>query len=105
MSGGIAYIWDPNKVAERYINHGMVSVEYLIYDEDISELHWMVQKHFEHTGSKRAEYILNNWSTEKDNFWKIIPEEYQKALAQLAKEQQAAVGTGGVVVEGEVVHG
>jgi glutamate synthase domain-containing protein 3 len=36
MSGGIAYIWDPNKVAERYINHGMVSVEYLIYDEDIS---------------------------------------------------------------------
>jgi glutamate synthase (NADPH) large chain len=91
MSGGIAYIWDPNKVAEKYINHEMVSVEYLIYDEDIAELHGMVQKHFEYTGSKRAEYILNNWSHEKDNFWKIIPEEYRKALAKLAKELEESI--------------
>ncbi len=88
MSGGIAYVWDPNKVAEKYINHGMVDVEYLIYDEDIAEVYSMVQKHFEYTGSKRAEYILQNWSTEKDNFWKIIPDEYRKALAKLAKEKE-----------------
>ncbi len=90
MSGGIGYLWDPHKEAEKYINHEMVSVEYLIYDEDIAEVFEMVKKHCDYTGSKRAEYILNNWSHEKDNFWKVIPEEYRKALAKLAKEQQEA---------------
>ncbi len=105
MSGGIAYIWDPNKVAERYINHGMVDVEYLIYDEDIAEVYSMVQKHFDYTGSKRAEYILKNWSTEKDNFWKIIPDEYRKALAKLAKEKETVTALAKDPVEREVVNG
>ncbi len=89
MSGGIAYIWDPNKDANKYINHEMVDVEYLIYDEDIAEVHELVQNHLKYTASKRAEYILNNWSQEKENFWKIIPGEYKKALAILAKEKEA----------------
>ena len=105
MSGGIAYVWDPNKVAEKYINHGMVDVEYLIYDEDIAEVHNMVQKHFDYTGSKRAEHILQNWSTEKDNFWKIIPDEYRKALAKLAKEKETVTVLTKEPAEGVVVHG
>ncbi|HUI30470.1 MAG TPA: glutamate synthase large subunit [Candidatus Acidoferrales bacterium] len=105
MSGGIAYVWDPNKVAEKYINHGMVDVEYLIYDEDIAEVHNMVQKHFDYTGSKRAEHILQNWSTEKDNFWKIIPDEYRKALAKLAKEKETVTVLTKEPVEGAIVNG
>jgi glutamate synthase domain-containing protein 2/glutamate synthase domain-containing protein 1/glutamate synthase domain-containing protein 3 len=105
MSGGVAYVWDPNKDAEKYINHGMVDVEYLIYDEDISGLHEMVQKHFEYTGSKRAKLILDNWSHEKDNFWKIIPDEYRKALAKLAEEQKVAGRMKKESEEAEVVNG
>ena len=105
MSGGIAYVWDPNKVAEKCINHGMVNVEYLIYDEDIAEVYNMVQKHFEYTGSKRAEHILKHWSTEKDNFWKIIPDEYRKALAKLAKERETETPLAADAKEGVVVHG
>ncbi|MFZ1082649.1 MAG: glutamate synthase large subunit [Candidatus Kryptoniota bacterium] len=105
MSGGIAYTWDPNKVAEKYINHGMVDVEYLIYDEDIAEVYSMVRKHFDYTGSKRAEYILQNWSTEKDNFWKIIPDEYRKALAKLAKAKETVTVLAKDRVESEVVNG
>ena len=105
MSGGIAYIWDPNKIAEKYINHGMVDVEYLIYDEDMAEVYNMVQKHFDHTGSKRAEHILQNWSTEKDNFWKIIPDEYRKALAKLAKEKETVTTLAKDVAEGAIVNG
>jgi glutamate synthase (NADPH) large chain len=89
MSGGIAYIWDPKKDANKYINHDMVDVEYLIYDEDIAEVYNLVQNHFKYTSSKRAGFILNNWSQEKDNFWKIIPGEYKKALAILAKEKES----------------
>ncbi len=105
MSGGIAYVWDPSKVAEKYINHGMVDVEYLIYDEDIAEVYSMVQKHFDYTGSKRAGNILKNWSTEKDNFWKIIPDEYRKALAKLAKEKETVTVLTNEPVEGAIVNG
>jgi glutamate synthase domain-containing protein 3 len=87
MSGGIAYIWDPSKEANKYINHEMVDVEYLIYDEDAAEVKLMIENHFRHTNSKRAEYILFNWDKERENFWKIIPGEYKKALAKLAKEE------------------
>jgi glutamate synthase domain-containing protein 2/glutamate synthase domain-containing protein 1/glutamate synthase domain-containing protein 3 len=87
MSGGIAYIWDPNKEAINKINRTMVDVEYLIYDEDISELLGFVETHLLNTGSKRAEFILENWVTEKDNFWKVISREYKKALIKLAKEE------------------
>ncbi len=88
MSGGIAYIWDTKKVANKYINHEMVDVEYLVYDEDIAEVYEMVSSYFKYTGSKRAEHILKNWTTEKENFWKIIPGEYKRALAILAKEKE-----------------
>ncbi len=105
MSGGIAYVWDPAKEAEKCINHGMVSVEYLIYDEDISELHEMIKKHYEFTGSARAKLILENWSTERDNFWKVIPVEYMKALSALAKEKEEAVPARKASAETEAVNG
>jgi len=105
MSGGIAYIWDPSREANKYINHGMVDVEYLIYDEDVEEVHNLILKHFDYTGSKRAEHILNNWSVEKDNFWKVIPGEYKKALAKLAKERGEKKISANENVVKEVLHG
>jgi glutamate synthase domain-containing protein 3 len=85
MSGGIAYIWDPSKDAIKFINPGMVDIEYMIYDEDIDEVKSLLTKHLKYTGSKRADTILENWSKQKDNFWKVIPREYKKALADQLK--------------------
>ncbi len=85
MSGGIAYVWDPRKTLNVYINHEMVDVEYLVNEDDINEVHRLIKNHMEHTNSKRAEYILNNWLMEKENFWKVIPGEYKKALLKLQK--------------------
>jgi len=85
MSGGIAYIWDPSKDAIKFINPGMVDIEYMIYDEDIDEVKSLLTKHLKYTQSKRADNILENWSKQKDNFWKVIPREYKKALADQVK--------------------
>jgi glutamate synthase domain-containing protein 3 len=85
MSGGIAYIWDPSKDGIKYINPGMVDIEYLIYDEDIEEVKSLITKHLKYTGSKRADFIIENWTKQKDNFWKIIPGEYKKALVNQTK--------------------
>jgi glutamate synthase domain-containing protein 2/glutamate synthase domain-containing protein 1/glutamate synthase domain-containing protein 3 len=104
MSGGVAYIWDPSKEINKYVNHELVDVEYLVYEEDAAEIFDMVSKHYRYTGSKRAEYILQNWDKEKDNFWKIISGEYKKALAKIAKEE-AEKATGKEVEMEEVLHG
>jgi glutamate synthase domain-containing protein 3 len=100
MSGGIAYIWDPQRDSDKKVNHGMVDIEYLIYDDDKNEVHKMIRKHFENTGSKRAEFILENWENEKENFWKVIPDEYKKALAKIEKEEAEKL-----LAEKELVNG
>lgn len=105
MSGGIAYIWDRSKDANKYINHEMVDVEYLIKEEDVTEVHDLIQKHFEYTGSKRAEHILERWEKEKEHFWKIIPGEYKKALARMEKEAIAKKVLNNDTVLDEVHHG
>ena len=87
MSGGVAYVWDPEKVFPKYLNQEMVDLEYLIYEEDVNELHQMIKNHYLYTKSKRAEHILNSWEYEKDNFWKVISGEYKKALLKLSKEK------------------
>ncbi len=89
MSGGVAYVWDPTQVFLKYLNQELVDVEYLVYDEDIQEVHDLVNKHFKYTGSKRAELILNAWENEKEHFWKVISGEYKKALAKLSQETSA----------------
>lgn len=86
MSGGIAYIYDPSREADKKINHSLVDVEYLIYEDDMYEVYGLIKKHYDFTNSKRAKYILDNWNQQKDNFWKVISKEYKKALAKLAKE-------------------
>ena len=86
MSGGIAYVWDPKKEFIKYTNQEMIDIEYLIHDEDVSEVYMLVKNHYKYTNSLRAKYILNHWDYEKDNFWKVISGEYKKALQQLAKE-------------------
>jgi glutamate synthase (NADPH) large chain len=105
MSGGIAYIWDPSREGNKYINHALVDVEYLIYEEDVEEVKRMVTNHFEYTGSKRAEYILKNWSVEKENFWKVIPGEYKKALTKMAKDNAAKKADSKKNIKKEVPNG
>jgi glutamate synthase (ferredoxin) len=33
----------------------------------------MIERHFELTGSERADEILGNWEVEKEKFWQIYP--------------------------------
>ena len=88
MSGGVAYVWDPEKTFDRYINHRLVDIEYLVHDEDIEEVYSSIKNHHKLYWFKKGQgLILENWEKEKDNFWKIISGEYKKAAAKLAKRK------------------
>jgi glutamate synthase domain-containing protein 3 len=87
MSGGIAYVWDPDKVFHKLINSEMVDMDALTEKADIAELTNMITRHRDYTGSARAEFILNNWEKQKANFIKVIPGDYKLALQRIEEEK------------------
>jgi glutamate synthase domain-containing protein 2/glutamate synthase domain-containing protein 1/glutamate synthase domain-containing protein 3 len=80
MSGGIAYVYDPEQTFDLRCNLEMVDLEPMFLDEDINKLKGMIQKHYEHTNSKKAKELLDNWERTKNLFVKVIPMEYRAAL-------------------------
>ena len=85
MSGGVAYLYDPNDNIEPDINMEMIDIEPMENAEDISELRNMISRHVEYTGSKIGAAILENWGEEFPRFRKIIPIKYREVLRQRAE--------------------
>jgi glutamate synthase (NADPH/NADH) large chain len=79
MSGGFAYVWDPDRSLWARMNHDMVDID-RIDDEDRAWLRDVVSMHMELTGSPVAEHILSNWWLSVDRFTKIFPKDYKRVL-------------------------
>jgi glutamate synthase (NADPH) large chain len=86
MSGGIAYIWDPNDEFLINCNMGMVELEKVESDEDAAELRELIEKHRDFTGSTVANHLLANWEDVLPQFVKVMPTDYKRVL----EEQKAA---------------
>ena len=87
MSGGIAYVWDPDGHFRPRVNMEMVELESLD-DGDAEYVRSRIGKHVEHTGSTRGRAILDAWSKERGRFVKVMPTDYKRALAELARLQE-----------------
>ncbi|WP_323029302.1 glutamate synthase-related protein [Castellaniella defragrans] len=110
MSGGIAYVWDPEQVFARRCNTGMVRLDPMETDEaqrqagepqfwhslersgaretDEAIVRRLVENHFRHTGSFRAREILEDWNQARRAFVKVTPIEYRRALGELWQAAQ-----------------
>ncbi len=87
MSGGIAYVYDPeNKFTNGLCNTESIEFEEIIA-EDAADLKSMIKKHVAFTNSNRGKEILANWETSLDNFVRIMPTEYKRALKRLETEE------------------
>ncbi len=100
MSGGIAYVYDEDSSFVSYCNTAMVKLEPLLteveQDAKVARDIWhmgradeaiakgFIQNHARLTGSARAQQILANWATARSKFVKVFPNEYRRALAELA---------------------
>jgi glutamate synthase (NADPH/NADH) large chain len=116
MSGGIAYVLDEDGSFESRCNMAMVELEPIPEEAEIAErefgqdleshgrvdiedltsgdaerLRRLIANHARYTGSRRAEQILANWATYRPMFRKVMPVEFRRALAELAKEKAAAM--------------
>jgi glutamate synthase (NADPH/NADH) large chain len=88
MSGGIAYVYDPEGRFASLVNYEMVELEPLA-DEDREWLRATIEKHRETTGSDVADRVLSQWESEVACFRKVMPQDYKRVLTVM-KEASAA---------------
>ena len=87
MSGGIAYVYDPeNKFSNGLCNTETIEFEY-ISEDAAAELKTIIEKHVLYTESKKGATLLADWNTSLDNFVKVMPTEYKRALERIATEE------------------
>jgi len=75
MTGGMAYLYDPDQVAERQVNSESVMVCNVSVDYWETQLKSLIIEHADETNSMKATNILENWDTEKFSFLQICPKE------------------------------
>ena len=115
MSGGVAYVWDPERTLKQRANLSMVELEAVVphaeqqaqngidtwhsaqrggeRETDETILRRLVEDHFRYTGSFRAREILGDWEAARGKFVKVMPTDYRRALGEMwraANPQQLA---------------
>lgn len=105
MSGGVAYVFDPEGHFANQCNLSMVELEKVLPSADQKSaqgieiwhsvsraanretdeviLKGLIERHFSLTGSFRARDILGNWAQARGHFVKVMPVDYRRALAQM----------------------
>ncbi len=91
MSGGIAYVYDPDGAFPARVNIEMVALEELT-DDDVSEVRVIVEKHRAFTDSAVAERILDDWANAAGRFVKVMPLDYKRVLEVVAGRPAEANG-------------
>jgi glutamate synthase domain-containing protein 3 len=104
MSGGVAYVLDEKGDFDRYCNTAMVTLEPLVSEpeqearlarelwhrgaSDESIVKRLVERHVRYTGSEQAKRILGRWNDYRAKFVKVFPNEYRRALGEIAARQK-----------------
>jgi glutamate synthase (NADPH/NADH) large chain len=79
MSGGIAYIYDPERTFGQRANLGLVDVEPLD-GEDSFLVRNLLERHAVETDSAVAGRLLEHWEVEQREFVKVMPRDYRRIL-------------------------
>jgi len=86
MSGGIAFVLDPDRTFIAQVNLDMVDLE-IPNEEDGMWLLDRVERHHRETGSEVAERLLGDWSVSVSQFTKVMPREYKRVLDALRRAE------------------
>ncbi|UQV46399.1 glutamate synthase subunit alpha [Janthinobacterium lividum] len=106
MSGGIAYVYDPAGDFASKCNTAMVGLDKVVSaaEQHLDRDAWhtqhrdgvpeadevilkrLIERHFKHTGSTRARVLLDDWAAARGKFVKVFPNEYKRALIEMAAD-------------------
>jgi|TARA_A200000113_G_C8544315_1_gene250344 glutamate synthase (NADPH/NADH) large chain len=91
MTGGMAYIYDPENQAEEVMNMESIVTARVQVDYWKKELRSLVEKHAVETESRRAQEILRNWDIEVNNFIQICPKEMLNKISHPISFDKGAI--------------
>ncbi|WP_302080913.1 glutamate synthase large subunit [Salinibaculum rarum] len=86
MSGGVAYVYDPDGEFEDHANTGMVTLMGTLEPKDRDMLTRLVENHAAYTDSARAAELLEDWDEEIENFTKVMPDAYAEIIAERERD-------------------
>jgi len=103
MSGGVAFVYDPDNSFPQRCNTEMVDLERVETDADEGMLRNMLETHARLTGSTVAERILRDWNQSKTQFVKVMPRDYKHVLGAIERARQLGLSEDEAVME--AIHG
>jgi glutamate synthase domain-containing protein 2/glutamate synthase domain-containing protein 3/glutamate synthase domain-containing protein 1 len=80
MSGGIAYVYDESGDFAELCNKEMVELGDIKVETECEVVKSLIFKHFELTESELAARILGDWERNLENFVRVIPTDYRRAI-------------------------
>jgi glutamate synthase (NADPH/NADH) large chain len=90
MSGGIAYVFDPEDVLISNCNMEMVALERVFDPAEALALRQLIENHQRYTNSEVAARLLEDWDSALPRFAKVMPVDYKRALEELERGTAAA---------------
>ena len=82
MSGGVAYVYDPNHTFDYFCNMDMVEINLVEDSVSRKELLELIRQHYLHTGSALAGRMLDDWHRYVEDFIQVVPIEYKRVLQE-----------------------
>ncbi len=90
MSGGMAFVYNPDGNFDQKVNREMVDLDPLSED-DLAMLQQMVFNHNAYTNSSVAKHILDHWDEEQTKFTKVMPRDFKRVLERKQQKFQLNV--------------
>jgi len=90
MSGGVAYVFDPDNMFPERCNMGLVGLESVESVVEKEELYNYIKEHVDMTGSTVGQSMLEDWDNVVGNFVKVMPHDYKRVLAERAAAKEEA---------------
>jgi len=87
MSGGVAYLYDPDAALPDNLNAEMVDLDDLDED-DLAWLHDTIVAHVDATDSAVGQRILSDWPAQQRHFVKVMPRDYKRVLRAVAEAER-----------------
>ena len=88
MSGGVAFVYDPDDEFHRNLNTEMVDLESSLSEEDADALRDIIRRHLEETNSAVATTVLDRWHQHVRSFKKVMPKDYRRVLDAIATAEE-----------------
>ena len=82
MSGGVAYVYDPDHTFDYFCNMDMVELSLVEDSVSRKELLELIRQHYLHTGSALAGRMLDDWHRYIEDFIQVVPIEYKRVLEE-----------------------